>query len=325
MGIKDLAGLSQPITKLIEVVSAGVGKITTPYLIKKTADAKAYEIKIIFKALSNEGKNIQKIEYDKGDIKVVSEECESTPNNILNRMDQRIIFQQLKRQSNIEKIVLEAVEELKSEETISEERPAEDWVTRFFSISQDISSEEMQILWSKILASEVKTPNSYSLRTLDLLRNISTKEAEVFAKVGGLSIGHDNGNYLLNDEGLLKTVGISFSDQLLLEDLGLLLSKDIEIKFNANNKGKTTYLVLGGKILFIKNPQNVSRVGLSVHAFSKAGNEMLSLIEKKSNDLYLEKIAQSIGRDKRINFSVADITSLDKSGIHYSNERDYQV
>lgn len=51
--IKDVAGLSQPITPLIEVVSAGVGAISAPYLLKKNADAQAYQIKTIANALGN--------------------------------------------------------------------------------------------------------------------------------------------------------------------------------------------------------------------------------------------------------------------------------
>lgn len=45
MEIKDLAGLSQPLTKLVEVISIGIGKLYEPAHIKRMANAKAYEIK----------------------------------------------------------------------------------------------------------------------------------------------------------------------------------------------------------------------------------------------------------------------------------------
>ena len=55
MEIKDLIGLSEPITKLIETVSLGIGGMYRPlgtmlnanaesYKIRKIADAKTYEI-----------------------------------------------------------------------------------------------------------------------------------------------------------------------------------------------------------------------------------------------------------------------------------------
>jgi hypothetical protein len=35
MEIKDLAGISEPLKKLIDVVSKGIGALSKPYLIKK--------------------------------------------------------------------------------------------------------------------------------------------------------------------------------------------------------------------------------------------------------------------------------------------------
>ena len=53
MEIKDLTGLSEPLKKLIEVASQGIGALSKPYLIKKTADAKDYEIKVIAEAIKD--------------------------------------------------------------------------------------------------------------------------------------------------------------------------------------------------------------------------------------------------------------------------------
>ena len=52
MEITDLAGLSEPLKRLIEVISSGIGNVYKPYLIRKTADAKAYEIKVIANAIA---------------------------------------------------------------------------------------------------------------------------------------------------------------------------------------------------------------------------------------------------------------------------------
>ena len=38
-----------------------------------------------------------------------------------------------------------------------------------------MSSEELQTLWGRTLAGEIKSPGSYSLRTLDFLKNLSHK------------------------------------------------------------------------------------------------------------------------------------------------------
>lgn len=48
--IKDLAGLSQPATKLIEVVSAAIGTLHRPRAIQAEAVAKAFELKTLGEA-----------------------------------------------------------------------------------------------------------------------------------------------------------------------------------------------------------------------------------------------------------------------------------
>ena len=47
---KDLIGLSQPLTKLVEVVSSGLGTLYRPREMRSVADAKAYEIKALARA-----------------------------------------------------------------------------------------------------------------------------------------------------------------------------------------------------------------------------------------------------------------------------------
>jgi hypothetical protein len=55
MEIKDLTSLSKPLTKLVEVIAAGVGAVAGPYTVKRDADARAYEIETVARALSSAG------------------------------------------------------------------------------------------------------------------------------------------------------------------------------------------------------------------------------------------------------------------------------
>ena len=66
------------------------------------------------------------------------------------------------------------------------EKPEPEWVSRFFDIAAGITTEQLQYLWGRILAGEIKQPGSFSLRTLDVLRNLSRKEAESFVKLGSM-------------------------------------------------------------------------------------------------------------------------------------------
>ena len=56
-----------------------------------------------------------------------------------------------------------------------------DWCTRFFDYSKDVSNEDAQIIWAKILAGEIAQPGSLYKRTLSVLRDIEAFEAKWFA------------------------------------------------------------------------------------------------------------------------------------------------
>lgn len=55
-----------------------------------------------------------------------------------------------------------------------------DWFMRFFDAVGNISNEDLQALWGRVMASELAHSKSCSLRTLDMIRNMSPKEAKTF-------------------------------------------------------------------------------------------------------------------------------------------------
>lgn len=58
-----------------------------------------------------------------------------------------------------------------------------DWTAQFFNDVQDVSSEEMQRHWAKILAGEVERPGSTSLRSLNILKGLDLKSAILFRRL----------------------------------------------------------------------------------------------------------------------------------------------
>ena len=173
----------KPLEKLIDVISKGIGTVYRPKAIRKEAEAKAYEIELIERAKSKalaEGREIEADTYD--------------------RIQDRLLNKETKRQRNIDTVASIAAEELKDEQTVSEEPVNEDWSTRYFNIVEDISDNEMQTLWGRILAGEVKKPNSYSLRTLEFLKNLSKNEALSFVKVANLSLFGSGKNFVFNPD-----------------------------------------------------------------------------------------------------------------------------
>lgn len=328
MEIKDLTGLSEPLKKLIEVVSQGIGALSKPYLIRKNADAKAYEIKVISEAIKDNQQDLGKIVFDQTKLSLMSLDSSSIKQElpIDQRAQQRLDYQEQNRQRNIENITQKAAENLKSEKKVSEEPVDKDWTTRFFNYAEDISNEEMQELWGRVLAGEIKKPKSYSLRTLDLLRNLSKDEAETFLKFASLAIQTTGTSFILNfkSEKLLEEkYGLNFKDRLLMEELGFLTANDIQFKLLATGAQKVQMIFIIGSICVVHEKlQNKPEQQLQVLVFTKIGQELLKLVRTKPELDYIQLLASKINR-KNGSVKYAEILeTLDDGRIKYVGLQD---
>jgi len=282
---------------LIDVISNGIGTIYKPRAIRKEADAEAYKIKVIEKART-QSLIESKLSY---------EELEG---NII----KRLAHKEARKQKNIETVNFIAAEQLQYEEEVSDEPVDDDWTTRFFNIVEDISNDEMQNLWGRILAGEVKKPKSYSLRTLELLKNLSKEEAEVFTKFANIKIVSGDKNMICNQDNgkfLEEQFGISFLDRLLLAELGLIASENnLEFHFTATNNSKHTgLLTYGQKGLVLKRSENTPKQPMKVLIFTKTGAELSNLINQPFNHAYLERVC-SIFKHKNVTIEYGDLVTI---------------
>jgi uncharacterized repeat protein (TIGR03899 family) len=325
MEVKDLVGLSAPLTKLIEVVSEGVGGLSKAYLIRKTADAKAYEIKIISQAIRENQDDLKTIGFEHEKLSLISLDKDSLKDSLSleNRTHRRVEFKELKRQKNIESITQKAAESLESESEVSDIPINEDWTSRFFDYAEDISSEDMQGLWGRILAGEIKKPKSYSLRTLDILRNLSTEEAEIFIKFGSLAVLTSGGSFVLdfNSEELPEEeYQLKFTQRLLLVELGLLAATDLRFSLDETTDEPKQYVFRVGSTIVVHDKlASKAQKALPILLFTKIGQELLQLIkvEAKPKKEYLQLLATKLDRSNGPIKYAEIIENLPDVGIHH--------
>lgn len=299
MEIKDLVGLSEPLKKLIEVVSNGVGALTKPYLIKKTADAKAYEIKTIAQAVKDNQIDLKEIGYNEEKIQLKSLDTESLQQEmtIEQRAQTRIDYKEQKKQRNIENITQNAASNLENESSVSEEPVDEDWTTRFFDYAEDVSNEEMQDIWGRILAGEIKRPNSFSLRTLEFVRNLTKEEAQVFTKAANFVISSWNSPFIFkgNGEDFLTKIGLSFEEQLILTEIGILQAEtNISRRLFKTEQDSTMIFESGKYIIKTTKKANTPEHRIPILRFSKIGVELLSLLSTNPSENYIKEFCNSI-------------------------------
>ena len=167
--------------KLLEYAASGLGSVAgsilAPWQARQEAQAKV---------LATEG-NAKALVIQANAQSKAREILASSTTNVIGELDiadtvhQRLLFQEEKRQINIESVVKEAARQLDGK-SVSNSEPDHDWTARFFNDVQDVSSEDMQNLWSRVLSGEVERAGTTSIRTLGVLKNLDQSTALLFKK-----------------------------------------------------------------------------------------------------------------------------------------------
>jgi len=278
MEIKDLAGLSEPLKKIIEVISSGIGTLYRPRQIRKEADANAYrkEQETIAEA--------KRIEIE-GNAKI----------DLLERAKRRLVYREFQRQENIEEIAEKAIV-LIDQKDVSPDKVDDDWITRFFQYAQDISTEQAREIWSRVLAKEVEQPNTISLRCLDNLKNISNKEAKLFSTLCQMLSNGNHVFYPSNSELHFEILGLNFAHIEILRDAGLIKPHHLNM-INFTKESENQVLAIG-RTNYLVCTKNEYGLGLiKYHQLTNVGKEIFSIMDIEPREEYFEKIIEHLKQD----------------------------
>lgn len=285
--------------KLIEVVASGIGAVAAPWVIRRNAYAladrarleaqaerDAREILEGAKVLSEDGELVKAQSFQEAHL--ISEAAE---------INSRTSFQETKRQRNLRAITEQAVEQL--DESVSDENLDPDWIARFFSYAQDVTRQEMQALWGRLLAGEVARPGSYSLSTLEVIRNMSQVDAQDFHRLAAFFVA----DAVYQKSQKLASEGFSLDKLHGLEELGLIRTSFGLIKQFHNRSGEgfaTTIplIIRRGWALHVGGRKAVPFVTLDSYLLTRAGREIaLSLEDVELNLDYLHEVAAIWGNE----------------------------
>ncbi len=198
----NLDALSQPMTKLIEVLANGFGTLYAPFGTVRSAHAEA-------KAM------------------IIRAEAEADVVSIRERAETRIAHRESVRQENLESISNKAAQELP--EQVSDEPVDQDWLLQFLNRAQDVNDQDMQTIWGRILAGEVASPGTYSKRTLQFLETLDKSEAEAFTKLCSYTVQDNQGwNMLFEIQFIKDAAGKDMGSAGFIEhfiSIGLLSSE----------------------------------------------------------------------------------------------------
>ena len=198
--------------------------------------------------------------------------------------------QSIRKQNNLETVVLHASNELNDDSEVSDEPVDDYWATRFFDMASDISGEDMQILWGKILAGEIKCPNSYSIRTLELLRSLTTQEIQALKETLPYIIVMNSDYFIISKVDIRKKYNISF-DRISMLVESKFLSPVTYVIEEVHLKGGTEITQdLFNKnyvICMCCNDEEDRDFNIPIHALTSSGKELVKLLQPEGDKQYM--------------------------------------
>lgn len=287
ISVTDCLGISTPLTKLCETVSAGLGKLYEPSHIRRMAKAKADEINLIGEAIRQNPE--LPIKYENGKLLLDGTDC----TELAQRAQQRFAFQELKKQQNLDNIIGRAAESLNSTPTVDSTPVDTNWISRFFDAAAHITSDEMQRLWGRILAGEITSGGSFSLRTLDILKNFSKRDAELFCRIAPLFLFDDNICFIPTNNTLLRKYGLSYDNLVELTACGIININPLQRVNWVLRENAASKLFCHKDIIILANlGSKEEKITFDSYFITREAKELSTLISQKSNHDYLKDVVQ---------------------------------
>ncbi len=319
--LEVIKALSEPTMKLMDMVGSAIGTAYEPRHKRKMADATAYEISVVGNAMRNAAD--LPVLYNQEGVVINSEDF----NRLMQRAGTRLALQETIKQYNIESVVDNAYDILETEDHCSSDPVDQGWINRFFDSVADVSDEDLQKLWGKVLAGEIIQPKSYSLRTLETLKNLSKYEAELFQKIAPYIIEMNGNLFLPSNTDFLGKHGIAYGEIIKLDECGLINSGAlVSLNPPLSNDDKTAFHNRS-KIVFIHSIVSEDvKISIGEFGLTSAGKELFYILDCVSNDGYLYEFAETVANSysKKLRMTVHQINYIKRDRINYEEEALYE-
>jgi hypothetical protein len=263
----NVGDLTKPATTLIEKISDAIGGLYRPRQIRRVAQAEA-------------------------DAEIVKAEAHIKITELERRAVNRFFAEEAKKQANIEAIILKSLPDVR--DNARPEQMEDDWVANFFDKCRLISDEEMQSLWSKLLAGEANNPGQYSKRTVEFLASMDKSDAELFQKLCSFVWTIDDRPvpliYNYND-GIYEGHGIIFENLNHLDDIGLISQGSGFGQILAESRAnlRASY---GGNAFDVEPPphRHPKEFGAGSVLFTKTGEQLYRICDSATMPAFVDYV-----------------------------------
>ncbi len=228
----------------------------------------------------------------------------------------------VREQSNLDAISKVALDDLRCGEGVSEDSNSDsegvrligdDWLNNFEREASSKSSHEMQFLFGKILAGEVRKPSTFSIKTVRLLSQLDEFTASIFKKFCSIAINFSSDGEPIDARVVavgedktfdpLKAFGLSFAEIMILQENGLLVS-ELETSMNfiycvKRENEELYYLDYAGDTWYLEKIDEekvMTEFRMSGPSFTRVGQELMGIVDVEENDKYTTAFVEYLAK-----------------------------
>lgn len=318
-----ISKLVSPINKLIDLMGQACGKWYEPIHVKRMAKANSEAMKIMQEAIGSSPE--LNAAYNNGMIKIDNEQL----NGLVVRGMQRAVYQETMKQQNIESVADKAYGLLENEPPVTDEPVDNDWMARFINSVESVSDDDMQLLWARVLAGEIKKPKSYSLRTLESLKNLSKDEAILFQKLSDYVIIKDDSCFFVNEDGIEfngNSVYNNLQDMLVLSECGITnVTPLLQTTFTYPVGGSDKYYNDNYILMFKNITDKKQQIAIQVFNLTSFGKQLMEIMKKNTSDEFFIAFSKYLKAHYANQFEFALYKIIDKTEneVRFDKSVDY--
>ncbi len=227
-------------------------------------------------------------------------------------LDRAYVEFQLKCDENLHQIIEETQKIVEEHKLDIAGYSKIDWIHIYFESAKNTSDTYMQSVWAKVLAKELSEPNSFSYKTLDILKNMSVEEFVLFEKLTTLSVN----NIIVSGE-YLKRHGFYWLNLQKLKEYGLISLDGSERTVTVNANDKSHQIINNQFVLLFQNEANNKyEKQVECYLLTNVAKELLKIVSETTS----ESLAKDIALKIQENMPSTCKLSLHKINYYYYDE-----
>lgn len=198
-----------------------------------------------------------------------------------------------------------------------------DWFSRWRLSAREVSDDEMQQVWAKVLAGEIKQPGSYSLRTLNFISQMSKQEAAFIEEMAQFAFE----GIVYRADSKAAYPHIRFNELLRLEELGLIVGgsagNDVHIQVTSMRPDVfSAHFLCRSHVLIFEGENPNSFIKVSAAKLTTTFNELLSVIRAPNNLEHFRGLGKDLARQ---GFTVKIAETKQVSSRHFWNDHNAET